>query len=91
MAAVTLPTAMGAPRPESATCAGGSGDHGYTYTVTSQKGVPGDSIVGEYSVSGASGSEYPVSSRIYYKFNSSPFANIEFVPILINLLHQTAN
>ncbi len=64
MAAVTLPTAMGAPRPESATCAGGSGDHGYTYTVTSQKGVPGDSIVGEYSVSGASGSEYPVSSPL---------------------------
>ena len=59
IATLTLPTAMGAPRPEGATCAGGSGSHGYTYTVTSQKDVPGDSLVGDYSVSGVTGSKPP--------------------------------
>lgn len=55
IAAISLPTTLGAPRPDTAECAGGAGSSGYTYTVTSKNDVAGTSQVGDYSVSGATG------------------------------------
>ena len=57
VAALTLSPALSnpIPEPEMATCAGGSGSHGYEYTVDSTTNVPGDAQVGDYSVSGATG------------------------------------
>lgn len=57
-----LPTTLAAPAadPEMATCAGGAGDHGYSYTVTSQEDIAGDSLVGNYSVASASGGKTPI-------------------------------
>ena len=57
IAALGLPNTFAAPRPEGVTCSGGAGNHGYTYTVTSQNDVAGDAQVGDYSVSGATGSK----------------------------------
>lgn len=47
---------MGASRLETVGCTGGAGSHNYSYMVTSQIDVPDISQVGDYSVSGATGS-----------------------------------
>lgn len=52
-----LPTPDGPDGPPGSTCPGGLGDHGYQYTVLAQNDVAGSSQVGDYSISGASGSQ----------------------------------
>ena len=67
IAALSLQTAMGAPRPETPGCAGGA--IGWNYKVTSQKDVPGISQVGDYSVSGASGGKpFHINSFLTFRY-----------------------